>query len=319
MPTDPRLAATPFASWQAAPLAGDASARHYFRLTGPKGESAILMDATRDPPAATAAFITLARLLTAHGLAAPAILWTDPPGTLLVVHDLGRHTFAEWLAAHPGDEARLYAAAVDLLPAVQAVPPPAGLVTFTPAHAAGLIAPLFDHYLATPPETLRAEITGLLHKALATLPAGRERLALRDFHAENLIWRPHHEGATRVGLLDFQDAVAAPPEYDLVSLLRDARRDVPDPLRIAMMDRFARVTGQESGLVAQACALWGVQRNLRILGIFARLAGAGGKPRYRALMPRVHAQIMADLAHPAHAHLAPVLRRALPLPPEGPA
>jgi aminoglycoside/choline kinase family phosphotransferase len=317
LPTDPRLAATPFASWKAAPLAGDASARRYARLTGTKGESAILMDATRDPPNATAAFIALARLLTAHGLAAPAILWTDPAGTLLVVDDLGQHTFAEWLAAHPGDEARLYAAAVDLLPAVQAVPPPAGLVTFTPAHAAGLIAPLFDHYLATPPETLRTEIAGLLHEALATLPPRRERLALRDFHAENLIWRPHREGATRVGLLDFQDAVAAPPEYDLVSLLRDARRDVPDPLRIAMMDRFARVTGQESGLVAQACALWGVQRNLRILGIFARLAGAGGKPRYRALMPRVHAQVMADLAHPAHARLAPVLRRALPLPPEG--
>ena len=319
MPTDPRLAATPFASWQAAPLAGDASARHYSRLTGPKGESAILMDASRDPPAATAAFVTLARLLASHGLAAPAILWIDLAGTLLVVDDLGRQTFAEWLAAHPDDEARLYAAAVDLLPAVQAVPPPVGLVTFTPAHATGLIAPLFDHYLATPPETLRAEIAGLLQEALSTLPPGRERLALRDFHAENLIWRPHHDGTARIGLLDFQDAVAAPPEYDLVSLLRDARRDVPDPLRIAMMDRFARVTGQESGLVTQACALWGVQRNLRILGIFARLAGAGGKPRYRALMPRVHAQVMADLAHPAHARLAPLLRRALPLPPGGPA
>jgi aminoglycoside/choline kinase family phosphotransferase len=318
LPADPRLAASPFAAWQAAPLAGDASARRYARLTGPAGDSAILMDAAGDPPAATAAFVTLARLLASHGLAAPAILWTDPTGTLLIVEDLGRHTFAEWLAAHPGDEAGLYAAAVDLLPAVQAVPAPAGLVTFTPTHAAGLIAPLFDHYIASPPETLRAEITGLLHEALATLPPGRERLALRDFHAENLIWRPHHDGATRIGLLDFQDAVVAPPEYDLVSLLRDARRDVPDPLRIAMIDRFAAITGQDANLVTRSCALWGVQRNLRILGIFARLAGAGGKPRYRALIPRVHAQIMADLSHPALARLAPLLRRALP-PPEDPA
>jgi aminoglycoside/choline kinase family phosphotransferase len=314
---DPRLAASPFAAWQAAPLAGDASARHYTRLTGPDGDSVILMDASGDPPSATAAFITLARLLASHSLAAPAILWTDPAGTLLVVEDLGRHTFAEWLAAHPGDEARLYTAAVDLLPAVQAVPLPAGLVTFTPAHAAGLIAPLFDHYLATPPATLQAEVTGLLQEALSTLPPGRERLALRDFHAENLIWRPHHDDATRIGLLDFQDAVAAPPEYDLVSLLRDARRDVPDPLRSALMDRFAAITGQEAGLVTRSCALWGVQRNLRILGIFARLAGSGGKPRYRALMPRVHSQIMADLAHPALASLAPLLRRNLPPPPGG--
>jgi aminoglycoside/choline kinase family phosphotransferase len=84
-----------------------------------------------------------------------------------------------------------------------------------------------------------------------------------------------------------------------------------------MMDHFALVTAQDPGLVAQSCALWGVQRNLRILGIFARLAGRGGKPRYRALMPRVHAQIMADLAHPALSRLAPVLRRALPPPPGG--
>ena len=315
MPADPRLAATPFATWQAAPLAGDASARRYSRLTGPNGDSAILMDATRDAPAATAAFITLARRLAAHGLAAPAILWTHPDAALLVVEDLGRLTFAEWLAGRPGDEGTLYAAAIDLLPAVQAVPPPAGLATFTPAHAAGLIAPLFEHYLATPPDTLQAEITGLLQEALATLPPGRERLALRDFHAENLVWRPDRVGADRVGLLDFQDAVLAPPEYDLVSLTRDARRDVPDPLRTAMMDRFALVTAQDPGLVAQSCALWGVQRNLRILGIFARLAAMGGKPRYRALMPRVHAQIMADLAHPALSRLAPVLRPALPPPP----
>lgn len=108
-----------------------------------------------------------------------------------------------------------------------------------------------------------------------------------------------------------------PPEYDLVSLLRDARRDVPDPLRSALMDRFAAITGQEADLVTRSCALWGVQRNLRILGIFARLAGVGGKPRYRALMPRVHGQIMADLAHPALATLAPLLHRALPPPPGG--
>lgn len=317
MPADPRLAATPFATWEAAPLSGDASARRYARLTGPGGDTAILMDATQDPPTATAAFITLARLLAARGLAAPAIFWTDPAGSLLVVEDLGRLTFAEWLAGWPGDEGTLYAAAVDLLPIVQAIPAPADLVIFSPTRAAGLIAPLFDHYLDTPPATLQAEVTGLLHEALSTLPPGRERLALRDFHTENLIWRPHREGAARVGLLDFQDAVAAPPEYDLVSLLRDARRDVPDPLRVEMMDRFAAVTGQDPALVVQSCALWGVQRNLRILGIFARLAGMGGKRRYLALMPRVHAQIMADLDHPALARLAPVLRGALPPPHEG--
>ena len=311
MPEDPRLAASPFAAWRADALAGDASARRYARLTGPRGESAILMDAAGDAPAATAAFITLARLLRRHGLAAPAILWTDPDATLLVTEDLGPSHFAAWLADRPGDAATLYAAAIDLLPAVQAVPAPPGLVTFTPSHAAGLVAPFFEHYLHRPPATLATEVTGLLAEALSTLPPGRERLALRDYHAENLIWRPDRSGAARVGLLDFQDAVLAPPEYDLVSLLGDARRDVPAGLARAMTDRFARITAQDPALVARSCTLWGVQRNLRILGIFARLARHGGKPRYLALIPRLRARIAADLAHPALARLAPVLDRAL--------
>jgi N-acetylmuramate 1-kinase len=309
---DTRLATSPFATWASQPLAGDASARHYARLTGPDGQTVILMDATRDPPASTAAFITLARLLHAHGLAAPAILWQDDAATTLVIEDLGRAHFAEWLAGFPGDTATLYTAAVDLLPRIQSIPAP-DLLAFTPTRAAGLIVPLFDHYLRDPPHSLQAEITGLLQEALSALPRHRERLALRDYHAENLIWRPHRDGHARVGLLDFQDAVIAPPEYDLASLLRDARRDVPDDLRAAMLTHFAKVSGQDADLVARSTALWAIQRNLRILGIFARLA-ASGKTRYLAFMPRVHAQIMADLTHPTAARLAPVLRRHLPAP-----
>jgi aminoglycoside/choline kinase family phosphotransferase len=309
---DPRLAASPYAGWQSQPLAGDASARHYARLTAPDGQTAILMDATRDPPASTAAFITLARLLHAHGLAAPDILWHDEAATLLVTEDLGRLHFAEWLAGFPDDATTLYRAAVDLLPRIQSIPAP-DLLTFTPTRAAGMIAPLFDHYLKHPPHTLQAEITGLLQEALSALPKDRERLALRDFHAENLIWRPHRDGAARVGLLDFQDAVIAPPEYDLASLLRDARRDVPGDMRSTLLAHFAKISGQDPDLVTRSTALWAVQRNLRILGIFARLA-AQGKPRYLAFMPHIHAQIMADLAHPAAARLAPVLRRHLPAP-----
>jgi aminoglycoside/choline kinase family phosphotransferase len=309
---DPRLAQTPFADWQSQPLAGDASARHYARLTAPDGQTAILMDATRDPPASTAAFIILARLLHTHGLAAPAILWQDDTTTLLVIEDLGRSHFVDWLAGFPHDATALYTAAVDLLPRIQSIPAP-DLPTFTATRSAGMILPLFDHYLTTPPHTLRAEITGLLQEALSALPQHRERLALRDYHAENLIWRPHRDGTARVGILDFQDAVLAPPEYDLASLLRDARRDVPEDLRTAMLAHFARVSGQDLDLVTCSTALWAVQRNLRILGIFARLA-AQGKPRYLAFMLRVHAQIIADLAHPALARLAPVLRRHLPAP-----
>jgi aminoglycoside/choline kinase family phosphotransferase len=269
------------------------------------------MDTSSESAASTAAFLTLARTLRTGGLAAPDILWTNDTFTLLVIEDLGRLHVADWLTAAPGDALTLYAAAVDILPLVQNLTPPEGLLTFSPTRAAGLIAPLFDHYLTDPPHTLQAEITGLLQESLSALPRHRDRLALRDYHAENLIWRPHREGADRVGLLDFQDAVIAPPEYDLVSLLRDARRDVADDLRTAMLARFASITGQPLDTVTASAAAWGVQRNLRILGIFARLARTAGKPRYLAFLPRVRAHILSDLAHPTLARLAPIVTRAL--------
>lgn len=307
---DPRLSGTPFAAWDIAPLTGDASSRSYARLNAPDGQTAILMDTSGEPAASTAAFITLARLLRTGGLAAPDILWTNDTATLLVIEDLGRLQLAEWLAAAPSDAPVLYAAAVDVLPRVQALTPPPDLPSFSPTRAAGLIAPLFEHYLPSPGPTLQSEVTGLLQQALSALPRGRDRLALRDYHAENLIWRPHRDGADRIGLLDFQDAVTAPPEYDLASLLRDARRDVPDDLRTAMIARFASLAGQPRDVVDASAAVWSVQRNLRILGIFARLAAAG-KPRYLAFMPRVRSHILADVAHPTLTRLAPVVRQML--------
>ena len=126
-------------------------------------------------------------------------------------------------------------------------------------------------------------------------------LALRDFHAENLVWRPEREGTDRLGLLDFQDAVLAPPEYDLASLLRDARRDIDDEPARGPPRPLRRAHGARSeARVAAAAAVLGVQRNLRILGVFARLARERGQarlPRPRARASCAH--LAADLAHPA--------------------
>jgi N-acetylmuramate 1-kinase len=136
-----------------------------------------------------------------------------------------------------------------------------------------------------------------MQEALTRLAPVADVLSLRDYHAENLIWRPDRTGLDRVGLLDFQDAFLAPAEYDLVSLLRDARRDVSDPVREALIADFAAATGREAEGVGAAVAALGVQRNLRILGIFSRLARRDGKARYLGLLPRVLTQLRADLAH----------------------
>ena len=134
----------------------------------------------------------------------------------------------------------------------------------------------------------------------AVFPAtfvGRRVTVLRDFHAENVMLVERG-----LGLLDFQDALAGHPAYDLVSLLQDARRDVPADLEAAMLDRYCRTTGAGDDFRI-AYHVLGAQRNAKIIGIFTRLWRRDGKPRYPALCPRVWGYLERDLAYPA---LAPV-------------
>jgi aminoglycoside/choline kinase family phosphotransferase len=163
------------------------------------------------------------------------------------------------------------------------------------------------------PAGLRA-LTDACRDVLEAAADGPPILALRDFHAQNLIWLPDRSGPARVGLLDFQDAMASHPVYDLVSLLEDARRDVPADLRAAMMARFAERSGMARPRLDAAAAVLGAQRALRILGVFARLSMHFDKPGYVALVPRVWAHLQRDLAHPAAAPLRAAVAAILPEP-----
>ena len=154
----------------------------------------------------------------------------------------------------------------------------------------------------------------LLSQALSRLPAAPTVCTLRDYHAENLIWLPDRSGAARVGLLDYQDALAGHPAYDLVSLLEDARRDTSAQLQASLKARYCDLTGQTMADLDIACAILGAQRNLKILGIFARLWIRDGKPAYLDLLPRVWGHLGRDLAHPALAPLADWVVKNLPAP-----
>jgi aminoglycoside/choline kinase family phosphotransferase len=124
-------------------------------------------------------------------------------------------------------------------------------------------------------------------------------LVLRDFHADNLMVLPDRDD---LGLLDFQDALAGHPAYDLASVLEDARRDVPPALEQAMLDRYVAATGHGASFER---AYWSLaaQRNTRILGVFTRLWKRDNKPGYRRFQPRMWGLLERDLQHPA---LAPV-------------
>ncbi len=197
----------------------------------------------------------------------------------------------------------LYDAAVDLLATLQRAPPAQGLAVFTPLSLSEQVAPVFDWYalgvLGKVDEQAKrdfsAEVVSVLTKTLTASPV----MILRDYHAENLIWLPDRDGVARVGLLDFQDALIGDPAYDLVSLLQDARRDVSPDLADAMIHRFVAATGADVDAFHAAYAASGAQRNLRILGVFARLSLHFGKPHYVDLIPRVWKHLMTCLDHPS--------------------
>src|SRR5690606_25861749 len=123
---------------------------------------------------------------------------------------------------------------------------------------------------------------------------------LRDYHAENIMLLEDD----RLGLLDFQDALAGHAAYDLVSMLQDARRDVSDDLEKAMLQYY--LDGRSAAEAAQFrshYAVLGAQRNTKIIGIFTRLYVRDGKARYLDYLPRMWRLLEKDLAHP---DLAPV-------------
>lgn len=314
------IAAAGWAEAQASPLPGDASFRRYVRLARAEG-CAMLMDAP-PPREDVRPFIAVARLLQAMRLSAPQILAEDAARGLLLLEDFGDDTYTRLLNAGTVAEP-LYALAVDVLIALNRRFAPATAPFLPPYDDTRLLneaALLVDWYLPAiggrpAPAALRAEYLELWGTLLPAARAVPETLVLRDYHVDNLMRLPGRAGVAACGLLDFQDAVRGPLSYDLVSLLEDARRDVPAALAQAMRARFlAAFPALDRDSFARSYAILGAQRNCKIIGIFTRLLVRDGKPAYLAHIPRVWRLLEQDLRHPVLAPLARWLERHIPAP-----
>lgn len=310
------LAASGWAEALRTPLAGDASARRYERLS--LGDRrAVLMDAPPGKGEDTGRFARVGRWLGARGYSAPALLAEDHGQGLLLLEDLGDGLVARLLAAAPAREEALYATIVDFLADLHRHAPPDFVQPLDGPALAALTALVPEWYLpgiSAGPTSASDALPDVVAAAYDRLAVGGMVMSLRDFHSENLIWLPGRAGLARVGLLDFQDAVAAHPAYDLASLLQDARRDLAPGIEATMLARYAAARGMEPEKLGAVYALLGAQRALRITGIFARLALRDGKPDYLAHLPRVWSALERNLAHPALADLAEVVHRGLPPP-----
>jgi len=280
------------------PLAGDASFRRYFRVID-DGRSAVLMDAP-PPHEDPRPFVAVAEWLCSVGLSAPDIIARDLEKGLLLRADFGDARLRETLDENPLRERELYELATDVLIHLHAHQPMAGL----PAHG---LTQWLEELMLFPDwycKALDLEVDVEGYRAAWTQvlePVANDGLGpvtvLRDYHAENIMLVGSRKGVAHFGLLDFQDALSGHPAYDLASVLEDARRDVPETIERAMMDRYMAATGQGEAFERAYWAL-AAQRNTRILGVFTRLWKRDNKPHYTAFQPRMWGLLERDLAHP---------------------
>jgi len=309
------LAGAGWGAAEARPLAGDASARRYLRLSR-DGGSAVLMDADPGRGERVDSFLAVGDWLLAAGYSAPRCLAADPINGFLLLEDLGDALFASLVARDRHAEAGLYATATDFLADLHRKPPPDFLKKGDGAALGALTAFVGDWYVpaAGGEPGAVAGLPDLIGRLFNQLGGRASVVSLRDFHAENLIWLPERQGVARVGLLDFQDAFVTDPAYDLVSLCQDARRDVSPATEAACVARYLAAAGVDSTLFRPIYALIGAQRALRIIGVFARLCVLGGKPRYLEFLPRVWSYLQRNLSDPALSDLAALVRAAVPVP-----
>ena len=274
------------------PMPADASFRRYYRLHGAPRPS-LVMDA---PPGLedVTPFVTIARHLRAVGLSAPEILAADEELGFVLIEDFGDDTFTRLLNAG-ADPQPLYELAIDALAALHrcgdaaAVDVPSYLGERL-VEAASLLP---DWYLPARrggelDPAASTEFVASLRDLITALPPVESTLALRDFHVDNLMLVAGRQGVGACGLLDFQDAGIGSRAYDVMSLLQDARRDLPPGLEPAMLARYHEAVG--TGDVPVFTAWYNVlaaQRHCRVLGVFVRLWVRDGKPGYLAHIPRV--------------------------------
>lgn len=295
------LARVGWANARIEPLAGDASFRRYFRVfVGDR--RAVLMDAP-PPHEDPRPFIAIARHLTDTGFAAPEILAEDLAAGLVLIEDFGDARMRELVDAGDVDETNTYAATVALLAELHRHP-----AAPVPPYSREVLhreAALFTEWYC-PAVGLDVDVAGYTaacDKAFDRIDDVTPVTVLRDYHAENIMLRDGLTGHAHLGLLDFQDALAGHPAYDLVSMLQDARRTVPEGVETAMLVEYQKRANPGPAFL-DSYAILGAQRNAKIVGIFTRLWKRDGKPRYLDFMPRVWAYLERDLAHPALAEVS---------------
>ncbi|MDW8123890.1 MAG: phosphotransferase [Geminicoccaceae bacterium] len=278
------------------PIVGDASTRRYERLFHPRHGRAVLVDSGAQ---AVEPWLFVRDRLAGSGIRVPAVLAADADARLLLLEDLGDLHLDEAIDG-PERAHRLYARAGALLRALAGVPAE-GLPRLDAPALLAQLELFLEQVAGDLPAAAKDEFRALWAELLPSACTGPVVFVHRDLHCRNLMVLADDE----LAVIDFQDAFAGPALYDLVSLVQDVRYDLePAVARMVVEGFLASRPDLDRSQVAPAIAILGAQRALRILGVFARLAGPGGKPFYRRFFPAVLERLARNLAHPALASFA---------------
>jgi aminoglycoside/choline kinase family phosphotransferase len=298
-------------------IAGDASNRTYDRLIRPDGASAVLMNAPPEKGEDVRPFIAIARHLRDIGLSAPEILNADEENGFLLLEDLGDDLFSRIIPRQPELESAAYAGATEVLLHLHKaeLPDTGSYDAEMMTDLAALALTIYARAVQPVDDALVADFKAAMLPLLSEVSDEAPVLILRDYHADNLLWLPARDGVARIGLLDFQDAMKGHRAYDLVSLLQDVRRDVPEEIEQEIIARYIAKSGIDGQGFRRSYDILGAQRALRILGVFARLGLERGRPHYVDMIPKVWEVLFRNLDKPSLAPVADLLKKALP-PPE---
>jgi aminoglycoside/choline kinase family phosphotransferase len=283
----------PGQDYQIEPASADASFRRYFRITLPDGTTRIVMDAPPEHEDCRP-FLKVAALFHETGVQVPLVHAEDLEQGFLLLSDLGNTTYLS--ALNETTAPKLYRDANIALVAIQRASRPGVLPEYDRALLERELQLFPDWYVSrhlgvTLDETQQATLRSVFDKILDNNLAQPQVFVHRDYHSRNLMLLP---GERNPGILDFQDAVHGPITYDLVSLLRDAYVKWEEDQVLDWAIRYwerARAAGlpmpAEFGDFYRDFEWMGLQRHLKVLGIFARLYHRDGKDRYLADVPLV--------------------------------
>ena len=289
----------------------DASFRRYFRWEG-GGRTFVVMDAP-PPQENCKPFVDIAHLLAKSGVNVPKIYAEDLPRGFLLLNDLGRKTYLDVIDEQNADQ--LFADAIDALLAFQQLPMDAPLPSYDVALLRRELELFPEWYirrhlgveLDAQQQALWQRVSDRLIDSALAQP---KVLVHRDYMPRNLMISEPNPG-----VLDFQDAVYGPVTYDITCLFKDAYLSWPQG-RVREWQRGYWERAGQAGIPVhvdfddflRASDLMGVQRHLKVIGIFARICHRDGKPRYLADVPRFFAYIEAVIAdRPELSELAELL------------